>query len=155
MEDRVLMRVVQRITNEQEQSQAPLHLQSIRVGEPRDRLASHVFHHDVRSCVHGDSGIEDARDVRVAHALERPTLRLESRGGAERREPGLHHLQRDDPLQWLALLREVDDAHGALADAVADPIRSDTGAGHQASARRVRRSAGPRDRRRRGVVPQE
>ena len=90
---------------------------------------------------------EDARDPRVLHQRERLALALEPREDLARVEAVPHDLERDAPLDRVLLLREVDGAHPALAEARHHAISTAEDAPEQAV---LHRAGLPAERRRGG-----
>jgi hypothetical protein len=75
----------------------------------------------------GHSGVEDLGDVGVIHERERLALGLEAGDDLLRVHPGLDDLEGDAARDRLGLLGDVDDAHPAFADLLAELVAPDDG----------------------------
>ena len=125
VEDRLLVRVRDRVADLHEQTQAVVDRQPVVVAEARDRAAGHVFHDEVRPPGGGAAGIEHLRDVRMIHARQRLPLGVEARDHFFRIHAELHDLQRDDPPDRVTLLGLVDGSEPAFAEFLEDGVRAD------------------------------
>ena len=125
MDRQVLVGVVDRLTDVEEQPEPPADRQPPGVAVGVDGLAVHVLHREVREPLRRHAGVEDLGNVGVIQAREQPGLAREpAEVGVGGPVAAADHLQRDRPPQRL-VLGAVDDAHAALADPVRHRVRAD------------------------------
>ena len=86
------------------------------------RDALDQLHDEEGAAVGGRAGVEDAGDVGVVHQGQGLALRLEAGQDVPRVHPRLDQLQRHLAADRPELLGEVDRAHAALADLLADLV---------------------------------
>ena len=77
MDDSLLVRVLNRLADEDEEFQPLAGVRPVVVAEPGDRHAVDQFHDEVRPAGFGRAGVEDLGDVRVVHQGQGLPLRLE------------------------------------------------------------------------------
>ena len=70
----------------------------------------------------GRAGVEDLGDIRMVHQRQGLAFRLEPGQDGPRVHPRLDQLERHHPLDRPGLLGEVDAAHPAFADLLADLV---------------------------------
>ena len=78
MNHALLVRVLDRLANEDEQLQALAQAKALAVAEIRDLLALHQLHHEIRPSGRGAAGIQNPRDVRMVHQGQRLDARWQS-----------------------------------------------------------------------------
>jgi len=112
----LLVRVLDRLADGDEQLQAVAETEPVLFAEPRDRHPLDQLHDEVRQARGRRAGVEHPRDVRVVHQGEGLALGLEPGEHGLRVHTGPDDLERDGPADGLLLLGHVDDAHAPLAD---------------------------------------
>ena len=132
----LLMGVLHRLADGDEQLQPGPHGQSHAVAVLRDRLALHELHHEERLAGPGRAAVVDAGDVRVVHQRQRLPLGVEAGQHGTRVHAEPDQLQGDHPLDRPGLLGEVDGPHPPLAEHLAQRVPAgDHLAGHGAAGR--------------------
>ena len=123
MDDPLLVGMLHRLADRDEQLQTLPRRQVALVAIVGDRDALDQLHHEVRSSGADATGlagssaaIEDVGDVRVVHQRQRLTLGLEPGHHLARVHARLEDLQSDLAPDRLGLLRHEDDAKAAFAD---------------------------------------
>jgi hypothetical protein len=144
MDDPLLVRVLHRVADGEEELQSLARAQPVVIAGLGDRHALDQFHDEVGPTALRRPGIVDLGDVGVVHQRQRLPLGLEPGDHLLRVHPRLDDLQGHPPAHGPGLLGDVDDAHPPLADRLHQPVRPDDGA----RAFDETRKAG-RDRRRR------
>ena len=124
MNDQLLMRVLQRGRNLEDETHAVAHRELARVG--RERHAVDQLHHQVRQAIVGRAAIEQADDAAVIERGEQLALVAQPGDQQRRCRDRPQDLDRDiaDVLGVIAR-GAVDGAHPALADHRYKPVRSD------------------------------
>jgi hypothetical protein len=129
MEDALLVGVLDGVADRQEQPEAlgdgglPL------VAVLRQRHALDQLHREVGHARLGGARVEHGGDVRVAHQGQCLALRLEALQELLGVEAHPDHLQGHPAPDRLGLLGDPDGAHAALAQLLAQPVRSDADLG--------------------------
>ena len=95
MDDALLMRVLDRLADLDEQIQPFLGGELVLVAVLRDADAPHQFHHEIWPAQIGGARIQHLGDVRMIHHRQRLPLRLEPRDHRLGVHPQLDDLQRD------------------------------------------------------------
>jgi hypothetical protein len=134
VDDPLLVRMLDRLTDLHEQHQPVPDGQPPLGGVGRDRPAVHQFHHEEGAAGGRPAGVEHPGDVRVVHQRQRPPLRLEPVQHLPGVHAGLDHLQGHGPADRLVLLGGPDGPHPALAEQAAERVRPDPGVGVGAGA---------------------
>ena len=128
VDDPLLMRVVDRMADLDEEPEALPGRKTVPIAEMGDGNALHVLHHEVRTALLRGSGVKDLRDVHMIHHGESLTLRLEAGDHLLRVHAQLDDLESDLPLDRFFLFREVDLPHPAGAEEFEEMIVIDLGA---------------------------
>ena len=120
MDDALLVGVLDRLADGDEQLQPLPGRQVVLVAVLGDRHALDQLHDEVRPAGVGRAGVEHLGDVGVVHQGQGLPLGLEA-GDAPACEsmPALMSLTRDQALDRLGLLGHPDGAHAAFADLLA------------------------------------
>ncbi len=100
-------------------------LQMLAIAVRGERNAMNELHREVRSPGLRRAGVEYPRDGRVVHHRQRLPLGLEARDDFFRVHPELDDLESDPPVERLALLGHVDDAHPTLAQDLEELVGTD------------------------------
>ncbi len=137
MDDPLLVGVLHRPADREEQLQPLAGRQLVLVAELGDRDALDQLHDEVRSARVGGTRVEDASDVRVVHHGQRLPLGVEAGEDLAAVHAGLDDLQGDEPPHRVGLLGHVDGAHAALADRLQELVGDDDGTGPLISRRHV------------------
>src|SRR5262245_19023374 len=123
MNQHLLMCVRYGGTDLKEQFESLMVVQAVFIAVSRDRHAGHEIHHEIRSSAYRiGAGIEHLGNVRMIHPGQRLTLRFEATDDLWRIEPELDQLDRDGSLDGRVLLRAINRAHPAFADALKNCI---------------------------------
>ena len=142
VDDEVLVRVLDRRADVEEQPQPRLDAQPVGVAVRGDRLAVHVLHHEVRQLAVGDAAVEELRDVRMAQRREDLPLGEKSPLDLPVVEAAADDFDRHAAAELAVVtLGEVDDAHAAASELAQHLVRSDVA------------DSGLDDRRRRATPP--
>jgi hypothetical protein len=116
MDDSLLVRMLHRAANLQEQLQALRSGEMILIAELRDSDAADQFHDEIRSSSRRGSSIKHACDIGMIHHRKGLAFLLEARDHLLGIHAELDNLQRDTPLDGLQLLRHPDNSESAFAD---------------------------------------
>src|SRR5215472_10654077 len=101
----------------------------------RNRRARHVLHHEIRLPSFGGARVVNMSDIRMLHQSESLALALEADDCLRRGDPRLDKFKSDLPLNRVLLLRQVNDAHSALAQNLEETIAINALAGMSGNAR--------------------
>ena len=129
VDDPLLMGVLDRLADGDEQLQPLLRREVIAVAVLGDRHALDQLHHEVRAAGVGGAGVEDAGDVGVVHHRQGLAFGLEAGDDLPRVHARLDDLERHLASDRLLLLGHEDGAHAALADLLEELVRADHRAG--------------------------
>jgi hypothetical protein len=105
-----------------EQGEPGGQVEAVAVAILGDRDPFHQLHHEEGAAVGGGPGVEDTGDVWVFHQGQRLALGIEPGQDVARVHPRLDQLEGDLPADRPELLGEVDRAHAALADLLAELV---------------------------------
>ncbi len=125
VDDSFLMGVLHRLAELDEELDALAMHQAEPVAVLVDAETPHQLHHEVRSAVVGDPGVQDLGDARMIHHREGLSLGFESRDHLAGVRARLHHLEGDATAHRLELLRGVHDAHAPLAEELDEVVGAD------------------------------
>jgi trans-2,3-dihydro-3-hydroxyanthranilate isomerase len=125
VDDPLLVRVLHRRADLEEQPHALAHAQAALVGVRGERDAVHALHHEVRFAGLGGARVVDARDVRVLHERQHLPLGLEAREHLGPGDPRAEELEGDLAAHRRVLLGQIHRAHAALAEQADDAVRPD------------------------------
>ena len=125
MDDPLLMGMLDRTADVDEDPQSLLRREVVLVAVLRDRDAPHVIHHEVGPAALGRPGVEDLGDVRVVHQGQRLPLGLEARDHLLGVHAQLDDLQGHLAADRLLLLGHVDVAEAAFADLLQELVGAD------------------------------
>ncbi len=118
MDDSLLVGVLDRVADLDEQPQALFRRETAFVAVPRVRLPPHELHREVGPALFRRPRLVDLRDARVLHHRERLPLGVEARDHFLRIHSGLNHLERHLAPHRLGLLCQPDHAAAALAESL-------------------------------------
>ena len=130
VDDPLLVGVLDRLADGDEELQPLAGRQPGLVAVIRDRDALHQLHDEVGTAGVGGAGVEDPGDVGVIHHRQRLPLGLEPGDDLGVVHARLDELERDPATDRPLLLGHVDDAEAPLADRLEDLVRSDPRAEH-------------------------
>ena len=150
VDDALLMRVLHRLADRDEQFQPLPRREVVLVAVAGDGHALDEIHDEVRPATAGGAAVQHAGDVRVVHQGQRLPLGLEAGDDLPGVHAGLDQLDGDQALDRLGLLGHPDAAHAALADLLNELVRAD----HRAGALRGRLVDGRHGSARRRTVQQ-
>ena len=116
MDDALLVRVLDGVTDLHEQVEPLGGGEMFPVAVVVDADALHQFHHEVGPAILGGAGVQHTGDVRMVHQRQRLPLGLEPGDDLFGVHPQLDDLEGDLAPHRLVLLRHPHAAHAALAD---------------------------------------
>ena len=123
MNDALLMGMLHRLTDAQEQLKPLPRRLKFLIAELRNRDAFDQFHHEVRTASAGRTGVQDLGDVRVVHERQGLPLLLEAGDDACRVHAGFDDLQGHAAFDRMFLLAHVDRAHATFAELLQQLVR--------------------------------
>src|SRR5580704_14815648 len=116
MDDTLLMRVLDGLTNFDEQLQSIPSRQVGTIAVFSDRNTLDQLHDEERPSVPRRAGVEYASDLRMVHQRQGLSLRLEASDHFARIHPRLEDLERDEPTDRLELFRAKHDSETSFAN---------------------------------------
>ncbi len=125
MNDPLLMSVLDRQTNRDEQRQPLPEIQPVLAAERRQRNPGDQFHHKIRLPRRGRPGIEDTRDLRMVHHRQGLPLGLETSDHFRRIHPGFDQLQSHPPPHRMLLFGDINLPESPFADRFHQAIMAD------------------------------
>jgi hypothetical protein len=111
VDDPLLVRVLDRLADRQEELQPLAGREVMLVAVLRDRLAFDQFHHEVRPAALRRARVQHLRNVRMVHHRQRLPLGLKPCDHLPRIHPRLDDLKGHAASDRLLLLGHVNDAH--------------------------------------------
>ncbi len=129
VDDALLMRVLHRLADRDEQLQPLPRREVVLVAVAGDGHPLDQIHDEVRPADAGGAGVQHAGDVGVVHQGQSLAFGLEAGDDLAGVHAGLDQLDGDEALDRLGLLGHPDAAHAALADRLDELVRADHRAG--------------------------
>jgi hypothetical protein len=121
----LLVGVLDGLAHRDEQGQAVLRSELVRITVVGDRHTADQLHHEVGAAGGRASRVEHAGDVRVIHQGQRLALGLEPGDDVAGVHPRLQDLERDLAADRLGLLGHEDQAEAPLTDELHQPVGPD------------------------------
>ncbi len=132
MDDEIAMRVLDCLTDGEEEPQTVGNVQPVFVTELVEGRSIDILHDEVGTTVLGDASVQEAGDVGMGDPRQDLSFGEEASPDVVASDVAAVQLERD-PLFELPVRApsEVDRAHSAAADLLDDFVSTDAGAGHR------------------------
>jgi hypothetical protein len=122
MKDALLVGVLYRLADGDEEIQPLADRELGVVAEPRQRLTRDELHHEERAPGVGEAAVEDLGDIGMVHHRQRLTLLLEPLEDGAGAHARLDELERHLPFDRCGLVGDPDLAHAALAELLGERV---------------------------------
>ena len=124
MRDTLLVRVLNRVADRHEESEAVNDRQPVTIAVVGDRHPSHPLHHEIRLALFIGRGVQDPRDVGMVHGGQRLLLCPKARQHLGAGHPGSDPFQGNLTAERLLLQGQIDDSKSALAELHGESCRA-------------------------------